>query len=125
MVNSWQTSYIRISMPTHQGSDTIHVFEDDFMSSNGMKAQSQYHSDGTFESWYVHDGKESNRTSGKWKIIGEDSLQIEYHYDNRDVKTTYFINAIEDGFKGVNIYDWDNDGVKDDTLLMKTKSIEL
>lgn len=126
MQSSWQTSYIKITMPTHTGTDTMFIFEDSFKSANSIKAQSIYLANHTFEAWYLSsEGEQLNKTSGQWNTKGLDTLILSYTYNDRIVEVNYFIQPEKDGFLGRSIHDWDNDGIKDDTLIMKSKRIQL
>lgn len=125
MINSWQTTYMKIEMPTFQKSDSINIFEDNFENPE-RRAQSKYNNDGTFSAWFVdrENNKLGDDSSGKWKVVG-DSLFIEFYYGGRDVKASYFIQQTEEGFIGTSLSDWDYDGEFDDLLIMKTKRINL
>lgn len=126
MVDTWQTSYLKIDMPTFQKGPNSSVFEDKFEPTAQRFARSTYNPDGTFNSWYVDNAGNDigGTTVGHWKVEG-DSLQIEYVYDGRDVKVKYFVERTEEGFKATSKYDWDQDGEFDDILLMNTKRIQL
>ncbi|MFY0602512.1 MAG: hypothetical protein JXQ93_01075 [Flavobacteriaceae bacterium] len=126
MTDSWQTTYLKIEMPTYQKSDSISIYEDIFEGSPPeRRAQSSYKSDGTFIAWSLDKkGKRFGDSPGKWNIKG-DSLHIEYFYGGRDVKVAYYIEKTAEGFKGTSKYDWDEDGANDDLLIMKTKRIYL
>lgn len=125
MVGAWETTYIKIEMPTFQKSDTANVFEDKFENNPSRIVQSNYKEDGTFSTWSLNrEKKKYGESKGTWNIKA-DSLFIEFFYDGRDVKEAYQIQKIENGFQGKSKYDWDNDGEFDDLLLMKTKRIEL
>lgn len=56
-------------------------------------------------------------------VVG-DSLQVSFFYNNKEMKVSYKITKTEEGFMGESKYDWDNDGVADDFLTMKTKEIK-
>jgi len=123
IVDSWETTYIKIDMPTYQKSDSTFVFEDDFKNNPPRRARSIYHEDGTFSAWYVNQQEEKKDESiGKWNVI-MDSLYVEYFYNGKNVKTAYHIKKTAEGFIGKNVYDWDNDGAFDDVLIMKTKRL--
>ena len=123
MVDSWETTYIKIEMPTYQKSDSIFVFEDDFKNNPPRRARSTYNADGTFVAWYVNQKEEKKEEStGKWDVK-KDSLFVEYFYNGANVKTAYHIEKLTEGFIGKSVYDWDNDGEFDDVLIMKTKHI--
>lgn len=126
MLDSWETSYIKIEMPTFQKSDSLNIFEDKFENNPERRAQSKYNNDGTFSAWVVdrNDKKMGDDSPGKWKVVG-DSLFIEFYYGGRDVKVSYFIQQTEEGFIGTSLSDWDYDGEFDDLLIMKTKRINL
>lgn len=125
MTDSWQTTYIKIEMPTFQKSDSTSVFEDKFENNPARIVQSRYKKDGTFSTWSLNrEGKRYGDSSGTWKIK-KDSLYLEFFYDGREVKEAYRIEKIENGFKGISKYDWDKDGEYDDLLTMKTKRIDL
>lgn len=126
MVDSWQTTYLKIDMPTFQKTGNSSVMEDDFGPKSQRYARSTYNADGTFSAWFVDKvGKETGGTSvGTWDVKG-DSLFVEFTYGGRDVKVGYHIERTEEGFKGVSKYDWDEDGEFDDILTMKTKRIQL
>ena len=124
MVASWETTYLKIEMPTYQKSDSVYVFEDDFKNNPPRIAQSKYNKDGTFSAWYINPkGEKLGVSTGKWRVK-KDSLYIEYFYGGRDVKVSYFIEKTVEGFNGISHYDWDADGESDDLLLMKTKRIK-
>lgn len=123
MLNTWQTSYIKIEMPTAYGKDSTYVFEDNFSKKNAILAQSIYKNDGTFTAWYLHPNKtKTGETHGTWKIKG-DSLLISYTYLGKESNPSYYITKTNEGFEAKSIYDWDNDKEKDDILIMKTKKI--
>lgn len=125
MVGSWQTKYMNLKMPTYQKSDSVYVLEDDFSEADATLAQSTYRKDSTFTAWYLSPEKEKlSITHGKWSVKN-DSLCIEFVMNNQNTKAMYFIEKTEDGFEGKSLYDWDNDGEKDDFLIMKTKRIIL
>ncbi|MBL4605363.1 MAG: hypothetical protein JKY02_06830 [Flavobacteriaceae bacterium] len=125
MADSWQTTYLKIEMPTFQKSDSINVFEDKFENNPARIAQSSYNEDGTFVAWFLDkERKRQGDSSGKWNVKG-DSLYVAFFYGGRDVKVAYHIQMTEGGFIGTCIYDWDEDGEFDDLLVMKTKRINL
>ena len=126
MTSSWQTTYLKIDMPTFQKSENSSVMEDKFGPDAPRFARSTYNSDGTFSAWFVDkDGKDLGGTStGNWDVKG-DTLYVDFVYGGRDVKVGYHIEKTEAGFRGVSKYDWDEDGEYDDTLLMETKRIQL
>lgn len=125
IVGSWQTTYLKITYPTANDTDSTSVFEDDFSKPTAGKAQSTYNNDGTFTAWFIQpDGKKVGETTGKWSTKG-DSLLVDYPYLGNQVKAWYTIKQTEKGFNGTSIFDWDNDGENDDTLIMKTKRINL
>lgn len=125
MIGNWETSYIKIEMPTVNKTDSLQVFEDDFSNPNSGKAQSSYKEDGTFSAWFLQpDGKKSGVTNGTWKTKG-DSLYVDYPYIGKQVQAWYLITKTKEGFEGKVIYDWDNDGEFDDKLLMKSKRITI
>jgi len=124
MIGNWQTEYIKIEMPTVNKTDSTSVFEDDFSKPNVGRAQSTYKNDGTFTAWFKQpDGKKVGETGGTWKTKG-DSLYVDYPYLGKQVQAWYLIKKNNEGFTGKVVYDWDNDGEFDDTLLMKSKRIE-
>lgn len=123
MVADWQTTYLKIEMPTYMNSDSTYVFEDRFENNPTRVAQSSYRNDGTFSAWFLtSDGVKVDETTGTW-FVEKDSLQVSFFYGGKQVVTRYFIEETPEGFKGTNRYDWDNDGANDDLLLMKTKRI--
>jgi hypothetical protein len=125
MTDTWQTSYLKIEMLTHEKSDSTHVFEDKFENDPAIIAQSKYNKDGTFVAWYLNrEGKKLDETPGTWKVEG-DSLYIAYDYQGKSSKIAYHIQRTKEGFEATSQYDWDNDGEFDDVLLMKTKRIVL
>lgn len=124
MIGNWQTEYIKIEMSTVNKTDSTSVFEDDFSKPNTGRAQSTYKNDGTFSAWFKQpDGKKVGETGGTWKTKG-DSLYVDYPYLGKQVQAWYSIKKTDEGFSGKVIYDWDNDGEFDDTLIMKTKRLE-
>ena len=124
LINSWETTYLKIDMPTFQRSDSTTVFEDKFLNNPTRRARSKYNNDGTFKAWFVNQKDEkSGETTGTWNVKN-DSLYIEYFYGGRDVKVAYQIERTKEGFVGTSKYDWDEDGDFDDLLLMKTKQID-
>ncbi|MBL4642374.1 MAG: hypothetical protein JKY44_02160 [Flavobacteriaceae bacterium] len=123
LIDSWETTYLKIDMPTYQNSDSTFVFEDKFLNNPPRRAQSKYNKDGTFSAWFINQkGEKQGESSGKWKVKN-DSLFVEFFYDGRDVKVGYLIERTTEGFVGKCKYDWDVDGEFDDVLLMKTKRI--
>ena len=123
MADSWETTYIKIDMPTYQKTDSTFVFEDDFKNNPPRRARSIYKADGTFTAWYVNQKEEKKEESiGKWNVRN-DSLFVEYFYNGKNVKTAYSIKKSAEGFIGKSVFDWDNDGEFDDVLIMKTKRI--
>lgn len=123
MVGNWETSYIKIIYSTYQKADSTFVFEDNFSKPNTGRAQSTYKKDGTFSAWFLQaDKTKTGETQGTWKVKG-DSLLVKYPYLGKQVEAWYFIKQTDTGFKGTVIYDWDNDGKQDDTLIMKTKRL--
>ena len=99
-----------------------YFYKDDFSKVDATLAKSSYAADGSFTAWYETKGKPTVPTKGTWSAI-KDSLFIEYTYGDRVVKVAYKIEKTEEGFLGKSIYDWDEDGELDDTLIMKTKRI--
>ena len=123
MVDSWQTSYLKIEMATYQNSDSLYVFEDKFNNPTQV-AQSKYNSDGTFSAWFLNNnGEKLSNVDGKWSVE-KDSLIVNFFYNNREMKVSYFIKKTTDGFVGKSRYDWDYDGKIDDLLTMKTTRIK-
>ncbi len=123
LVNSWETTYLKIEMTSYQKSDSTYVFEDKFLNNPPRRARSQYNKDGTFSAWFVNQQNEkSGESKGTWKVKN-DSLFVAFFYGGRDVKVGYHIEKTTEGFIGKSNYDWDNDGAFDDVLLMKTKKI--
>jgi len=123
LIDSWETTYLKIDMPTYQKSDSTVVFEDEFLNNPPRRAQSKYHKDGTFSAWFINQkGEKQGGSTGKWKVKN-DSLFVEFFYGGRDVKVGYLIEKTTGGFIGKCIYDWDVDGEFDDVLLMRTKRI--
>jgi hypothetical protein len=123
MVDSWETTYMKIEMPTYQKSDSTFVFEDDFKNNPIRRARSTYNKDGTFIAWFVNqENEKKDKTNGKWSVR-KDSLFIEFYYTGRDIKVSYLIERTKEGFIGKSTFDWDADGEFDDFLLMKTKRI--
>lgn len=125
MTDSWETTYLKLEMPTFEKSDSLQVYEDSFDNNPERIAQSRYRADGTFSAWFVNkDESVISDSDGTWKVKG-DSLTVSFFYDGRDMTVSYKIERTKTGFKGTSIYDWDNDGEYDDLLIMKTKRIEL
>lgn len=123
MVNSWQTTYVKIEYPTYKKSDSTSVYEDKFDNNPARIAQSKYNKDGTFVAWYLNrEGERLGDAPGTWKVVG-DSLFITYRYGGRDVQAGYQIKKTDEGFIGTSKHDWDADGEFDDLLIMKTKII--
>ena len=124
MTASWQTTYLKIEMPTYEKSDSLEVYEDKFDNNPELVAQSKYNVDGTFNAWFINSkGEKVSESDGKWNVEN-DSLFLEFFYNNRDMKVSYHITKTEDGFIGKSTFDWDNDGAFDDFLTMKTKRIK-
>jgi uncharacterized membrane protein YkgB len=123
MANSWETTYLKIEMPTVNKTDSLQIYEDKFENNPNVIAQSKYNSDGTFSAWFINRKKEKqNESSGTWSIKN-DSLHISYFYGGRNIAVSYAIRPNENGFIGTSKHDWDNDGEFDDLLTMKTKVI--
>lgn len=124
MVNNWQTTFMKIEMPTAYGKDSLQVYEDNFSKEGSIVAQSSYKKDGTFKAWYLQNGIKTQETDGKWSVKG-DSLYVEYTLAGKTVKPAYKAEKTEKGLFLVSKFDWDNDGQKDDLLTMKSKQIQL
>lgn len=124
MAKSWETNYLKIEMPTFENTDSLNVFEDKFDNNPKQVAQSKYNLDGTFTAWFLTNSNQKIlETDGTWNVVG-DSLQVSFFYNNKEMKVSYKITKTEEGFMGESKYDWDNDGVADDFLTMKTKEIK-
>ncbi|MAD97692.1 MAG: hypothetical protein CMB99_10240 [Flavobacteriaceae bacterium] len=124
MVNKWETTYLKIEMPTTMKSDSTAVFEDTFENNPARIARSEYFSDGTFSAWFVdQEGKEFDKTKGTWQFKN-DSLYVDFFYGGRSIQVGYEIIPTNSGFKGISKFDWDEDGEYDDLLTMKTKIIK-
>ncbi len=124
MTDSWQTTYLKIEMPTYLKSDSLEVYEDKFENNPELIAQSKYNADGTFNAWFINKkGGKISDSEGKWNVK-KDTLFVEFYYNKKNIKVSYLITKIENGFIGKSNYDWDNDGAYDDFLLMKTKRIK-
>lgn len=127
MLGSWQTTYLKVEMLTANGTDSTKVYEKDFSKKEDILAQATYHKNGTFLAWYVQpNGKKTGKAQGNWKAVN-DSLFITYTVEGRigNFNPIYKIKQTDNGFKATSVYDWDKDGKKDDTLIMKSKRIEL
>lgn len=125
MTDTWQTTYLKIEMPTHLKTDSLYVYEDKFENDPELIAQSKYNTDGTFSAWFVNkEGKHISPSKGKWSVVG-DSLFVAFFYNNKDIKASYYITRTEEGFIGKSKYDWDEDNDFDDLLTMKTKRIKI
>ena len=123
VVDSWETTYLKIDMPTYQKSDSTFVFEDQFLNNPPRRAQSKYNKDGTFSAWFINQkGEKQGESTGTWNVK-KDSLFISFFYGGRDVNVGYLIEKTTQGFTGKSKHDWDADGDFDDFLLMKTKRI--
>lgn len=119
MVTDWQTSYIKIEMPTAYGKDSLQVYEDDFSKEKAILAQSSYKKDGRFTAWYIRpDGSKAGESDGKWKIKG-DSLFVEYTHQGKVIKPSYHVEKTIEGLLAKSKHDWDNDGEFDDFLTMR------
>lgn len=124
MTDSWQTTYLKLEMPTYEKSDSLYVFEDKFDKNPELIAQSIYHKDGTFNAWFINkEGEKISESDGNWSVKN-DSLFVDFSYNNRDIKVGYYIEKTAEGFLGKSTFDWDNDGALDDFLTMKTKRIK-
>ncbi|SDS45910.1 hypothetical protein SAMN05216503_3126 [Polaribacter sp. KT25b] len=124
MVDSWQTTYLKIEMPTANKTDSLSVYEDEFDNNPDRIAQSKYNADGTFSAWFINkQGVKDSKSNGTWSV-NKDTLHIEYFYLGRNVKVNYIVTKAEEGFIAKSVYDWDDDGEFDDTLIMKTKRIK-
>ncbi|WP_439130126.1 hypothetical protein [Polaribacter sp.] len=124
MTDSWQTTYLKIKMPTYQKSDSLEIYEDKFDNNPTLIAQSTYNTNGTFKAWFINEkGEKVSETDGKWSAE-KDSLFVAFFYNDREMKVSYHITKTEKGFLGKSTNDWDNDGEIDDFLIMKTKRIK-
>lgn len=124
MVDSWQTTYLKIEMFTAHQSDSLQVYEDKFENNPELVAQSKYNKDGSFSAWFKNrKGEDVSKTNGKWNAAN-DSLFVVFNYQGKDMKVSYLITKTEEGFVGKSKYDWDEDGDFDDLLIMKTKRIK-
>lgn len=124
MVDSWQTTYLKIEMHTVNNTDSLQVYEDKFENNPELVAQSKYNKDGTFSAWFKNlKGEKISPSEGTWNVIN-DSLFVEFNYNGRDMKVGCHITATQERFIGKSSYDWDEDGFFDDILTMKTKRIK-
>jgi hypothetical protein len=125
MADSWQTTYLKVEMPSYNGTENKSVMKDKFGVKSKRFARSTYNQDGTFNTWFVDNlGNDLGGTTvGNWSV-DKDSLHIEYVNNGKDIKVSYFIEMVEEGYKATSKYDWDGDGEFDDTLQMKTKRIQ-
>ncbi len=124
MTGSWQTTYLKIKMPTYQKSDALEIYEDKFDKNPTLIAQSTYNADGTFNAWFINKkGEKVSETDGKWSTE-KDSLFVAFFYNDKEIKVSYHITKTDEGFLGKSTNDWDNDGEFDDFLIMKTKRIK-
>ena len=124
MTDSWQTTYLKLEMPTYEKSDSLYVFEDKFDKNPTLIAQSIYHKDVTFNAWFINkEGEKISESDGNWSVKN-DSLFVDFTYNNRNIKVGYYIEKTTEGFLGKSAFDWDNDGDFDDFLTMKTKRIK-
>lgn len=124
LTDSWQTTYLKLEMPTYEKSDSLEVYEDKFDNNPELIAQSKYYKDGTFKAWFINrKGEKTSESDGKWSVKN-DSLFVSFFYEGRQMKVSYYITKTEEGFLGKSTYDWDNDGDLDDFLTMKTKRIK-
>ena len=124
MITDWQTSYIKIEMPSAYGKDSLQVYEDNFSKEKVTLAQSSYKNDGTFNAWYIRpNGSKAGESNGKWKVEG-DSLFIEYFVQGKLIKPSYYIEKTKEGLLAKSKHDWDNDGEYDDFLTMKLKNLK-
>ncbi|QTE24160.1 hypothetical protein [Polaribacter cellanae] len=124
MAKSWQTTYLKLEMPTYQKSDSLEIYEDKFDDDPEILAQSKYNLDGTFSAWFMNKkGEKTSNSNGKWRVEN-DSLFVEFFYIDREMKVSYHITKTKEGFLAKSKYDWDKDGDFDDLLTMKTKQIK-
>ncbi|QTD36600.1 hypothetical protein JL193_10645 [Polaribacter batillariae] len=124
MANSWQTTYLKIEMPTYQKTDSLEIYEDKFDNDPEIVAQSKYNLDGTFSAWFINKkGEKSANSDGKWRVEN-DSLFVEFFYNGSEMKVSYHITKTKEGFNATSKYDWDKDGDFDDLLTMRTKQIK-
>lgn len=124
MINKWQTTHIKIVMPTYTNSDSTSVNKEDFTSKMATVPQSEYYKDGTYKSWYLSpNGGRIGEISGNWSA-DDTNLYLDYTFADNPVHVSYKVTKTNEGFKAVSINDWDFDGVKDDTLHMKAKYIK-
>ena len=124
MVDSWETTYLKIEMYTVNKTDSLEVYEDKFEDNSALIAQSKYNKDGTFSSWFINEKEEKiSKATGNWSVVA-DSLTVAFNYGGRDMKVSYNITKTDEGFIGKSKYDWDEDGDFDDLLTMKTKRIK-
>ncbi|WP_158840504.1 hypothetical protein [Polaribacter sp. L3A8] len=124
MVDSWETTYLKIEMYTVNNTDSLQVYEDKFEDNSELIAQSKYNKDGTFSSWFINKkGEQISKATGNWSVVA-DSLLVAFNYGGRDMKVSYDITKTDEGFIGRSKYDWDEDGDFDDLLTMKTKRIK-
>lgn len=124
MIDSWQTTYLKIEMPTVNKTDSLSLYEDKFDNNPDRIAQSKYNPDGTFTAWFINkQGIKDSKSNGTWSV-NQDTLHIAYFYLGRNVKVAYKVTKTNEGFNATSIYDWDDDGEIDDTLTMKTKRLK-
>jgi len=84
MLDSWQTTYLKIEMNTVNTTDSLQVYEDKFENNPELIAQSKYNKDNTFSAWFKNQkGEKISPSKGTWSVVN-DSLFVEYHYNGRD-----------------------------------------
>ena len=124
MVGKWQTKSISIKFPTHKSSDSTHVMREVFTQTSDKLPQSEYFNNGTFNAWFLDINDEKlEMTSGKWSIQN-DTLFTMYTYLGKEISPQYTVKESKGTLKLSSIYDWDEDGVKDDVLYMISKKID-
>ena len=124
MTQSWETTYLKIEMPTVHKTDSLEVYEDKFDNNPELIAQSKYKEDGTFSAWFINNkGERISESEGKWKVKN-DSLYVSFFFGGKDMNIRYHLTKTKEGFLGKSKYDWDEDGDFDDLLTMKTKIIK-
>lgn len=122
MLGTWNSNVLDIVLDfSTDSAKKILVLKEEFPEKLGIsQVEAIYRADGSFSSsYFAIDGSIYQTEEGTWYALG-DSLIIEY--DSEGVKNTfvYHYEVLEAYGIFTTLMDWDQDGKKDDRLILKS-----
>lgn len=126
MTGKWESSYLKLELPTFQKKDTLIEYDIDFQNPDDPRAKQQgksyslHKADGTFETWQEKNGRPTGKKgTGTWRVT-KDSLYYSFNQNTASVEVPFGLAKIEDGYAMTGLQDRDGDGEKDDTFYLET-----